>query len=467
MTLATPGQSVLPADYWEQGDARPSEAKEEQRSLLHRVEASRLKLNPQAKTIRTVHVAWALIRLGNNFLLHHREDKKRPGEKSYVLPGGRFSLTDLPVDIQERHGILKEIFDPDSEIVTKHIARTLERELEEEAGLLPGIHYTYTPLNNLLPIYREVNGAGNRHAYSSYRFNLFQIKLTPSGETHLLDNVSVSAGALTWFSVADILGPQRADGASAYVDALRQAWGLEMEKRLMDVPDSSATPLSYIGESFMLDLPWHLDGKFYFGKPGKEKSLTPISTLDHAEWQLLMLLGWHMRGFPILEVNGVRLLENGWVDPSGTIQVAKSLQAKIQEILPGLIEVREDRYVSLRIAPAIVFFPVELFRYRIAGSNKEGGAFRLEREELQTPWGRLQGGRYEKDISGKTATALRELEKGDEPNGDWERNLREQFGEGVRGIGLRRLWSNKGNSSCLVAGLRRSPESSPVSPLLR
>ncbi|MDY0134064.1 MAG: hypothetical protein RBS14_00025 [Atribacterota bacterium] len=458
-TLATPDQALLPADYWEQGDARPPETKEEQRSLLHRVEAGRLKLNPQATTIRTVRVAWALIRLGNNFLLHHREDKKRPGEKSYVLPGGRFSLTDLPVDIQERRGILKEIFDPESEIVTQHIARTLERELEEEAGLLPGIHYTYTPLNNLLPIYREVNGAGNRHAYSSYRFNLFQIKLTPSGETHLLDNVSVSAGALTWFSVADILGPQRADGASAYVDALRQAWGLEMEKRLMDVPDSSATPLSYIGESFMLDLPWHLDGKFYFGKPGKEKPLTPISTLDYAEWQLLMLLGWHMRGFPILEVNGVRLLENGWVDPSGTIQAAKTLQAKIQEILPGLIEIREDRYVSLRIAPAIAFFPSELFRYRIAGSNKVGGEFRIEREELQTPWGRLQGGRYVKDITGKTTTALRELEKGDEPDGDWERNLREQFGEGVRGVGLRRLWSNKGNSSCLVAGLRIIPES--------
>lgn len=147
------------------------------------------------------------------------------------MPGGRFSLTDLPVDIRERHGILKEVFDPESEIVTQHIARTLERELEEEAGLLPGIHYTYTPLNNLLPIYREVNGAGNRHAYSSYRFNLFQIKLTPSGETHLLDNVSVSAGALTWFSVADILGPQRADGASKHhVDALRRAWGLEMER---------------------------------------------------------------------------------------------------------------------------------------------------------------------------------------------------------------------------------------------
>lgn len=458
-TLATPDQALLPADYWEQGDARPPETKEEQRSLLHRVEAGRLKLNPQARTIRTVHVAWALIRLGDNFLLHRREDKKRPGEKSYVLPGGRFNLTDLPVEVQERQDILKAILDPESEIVTRYIVRTLERELEEEAGLLSGIHYIHKPLSNPLPVYREVNGAGNRHAYSSYRFNLYQIKLTQSGETHLLDNVSVSAGALTWFSVADILGPQRADGASAYVDALRQAWGPEMQERLLDVPDSSATPLSYIGESFMVDLPWCLDGKFYYGKPGKEKPLAPVSPLNHEEWQLLMLLGWHTRDIPIHEVDRIRFLHNGWVDASSTIQVVKTLQIKIQQILPGFIEIRDDRYVSLRITPASVFFPVELFRYKLAGSNKEGGVFRLEREELRTPWGRLQGGSYEKNITAKTITTLRELEKGDEPDGDWERNLREQFGEGVRDIGLRRLWSNKGNSSCLVPGLRSFPDS--------
>ena len=458
-TLATPDQVLLPADYWEQGDGRPPEIKEEQRYLLHRVEVGRLKFNPQAKTIRTVHVAWAFIRLGNKFLLHHREDKKRPGEKSYVLPGGRFSLTDLPVDTQERHDILNAIFDPESKIVTQHITRTLERELEEEAGLLLGTHYSHTTFNCPLPIYREVNGAGNRHAYSSYRFNLFQIQLTQSGETHLLDKVSASAGALTWFSTEDIIGHQRADGASAYVDALRQAWGDEPRAWLLSVPDSSAAPLPYSGESCTLDLPGYPGGSFHFGKPGKEKPFTPTLPLDQEEWQLLMLLGWHARGFPLLVTNTLRLLDNGWIDAYDKINVAKRLQDKVQTTFPSLIEIREDRYVSIRISPEILFFPVELFRYTIAGSNKEGGVFRLERQEVQTPWGRLQGGRYEKDATGKTTSALRELEKGDDPDGDWERNLREQFGEGVRGIGLRRLWSSKGNSSCLIEGLRRVSES--------
>lgn len=458
MTLATPGQALLPADYWEQEDARPPETKEEQRSLLHRIEAGRLRLNPRAKTIRTVHVAAALIRLGDKFLLHHREDKKRPGEKNYVLTGGRFKLSDLPIEIQDRQKLLVEISNPDSEIVAQHISRTLEREVEEETKLLSGAHYSYEAFDTLVPVYREVNGPENRHAYTAYKFFLFQIKLTQAGETRLLDNVSASSGKLTWFSIADIVSPQRADGASAYVDALRWAWGDELEKQLLNVPDSSATPLSYRGESCMLDLPWHSGGNFYLGKPGKERPLTPTSTLHQEEWHLLVLLGWHMRGFPISEVNGIRLLENGWIDAHNIMPLVRSLQKKIPAKLPNLIEIREDCYASLRISPDCLFFPVEVFRYNISGSNKEGGRFRLERQEVHTSWGCLLGHCYEKDITGKTTTTLRELEKGDEPGGDWERNLREQFGEGIRGLGLRRLWSNKGNSSCLVLGLRRTQE---------
>ncbi|KXB29297.1 hypothetical protein AT959_15095 [Dechloromonas denitrificans] len=458
-TLATPSQVLLPTDYWEQGDGRPPEVKEEQRSLLHQIEVGRLKFNPHAETIRTVHVAWAFIRLGNNFLMHHREDKKRPGEKLYVLPGGRFNLTDLPVEVQERHNILKAIFDPESETVAQHIARTLERELEEEAGLQRDIHYTYTPLPPSLPIYREVNGAGNRHAYTSYRFNLFQIKLTPTGETHLLDRVSTSADKLTWFSAADIAAPQRADGATAYVDALRQAWGDGLEKRLLNVLDSSFSPLPYNDESCMLDLPGYPGKSFYSGKPGKEKPIALISTLDQQEWQLLMLMSWHARGFPIEKANGIKLLANGWIKVIEIIRLTKGLQEKIQPVMPNLIEIREDRYASLRISPDILFLPAELFFYKIAGSNKLGGELRLERQKIQTPWGCLQAGHYEKNVTGKTMTTLRELEKGEDPDGDWERNLREQFSEGVRGIGLRRLWSSKGNISCLVDGLRRISES--------
>ncbi len=460
-TLATPGQALLPAGYW--GQDAPEGDKEEQRALLHRIETGRVRLNPQARPIRVVHVAWAWIRLGEKFLMHQREDKARPGEKSYGLPGGRFSLDDLPSTVQLRTDILREIFRLDSEIVAEHIKATLERELKEETDLTPGMHYTYEAFGMPLPPYEAVNGAGNRHAYSAYKFHLFQVKLTHAGETHLLTQISKKSNLLKWFSAAEFAAPQRTDGSSAYVDALHQAWGKDLGKYLSAVPDSGASPPVFKGESMTLDLPGTSAAAFQLGKPGKEKAMRLAGSLEEAEWQLLMLLGWHTRGYQI-QMNpdaDVRLLGNSWIEAPGIIQFARSLHEKTQPVVPGLVEIREDCYVSLRIVPDILFLSVDQFRYQILGSNKAGGKLQLKRLDLITLWGSLNGDIYERDINGNTVATLRELEKGDEPPGDWERTLRDQFGEGVRGTGLRRLWSTKGNTPCLVEGLRRVSETSP------
>lgn len=462
-TLATPGQALLSADYWEQGDHRPDDIKEEQRAILHRIETERSRLNPEAQPIRVVHVAWAFIRWGDKFLLHRREDKGRPGEKGYGMVGGRFNLSDLPLDILSQAGILQETFKLDSTVVAQHITTTLERELEEETGMLLDKHYSFKHFGHPLPTYKEVNGPGNRHAYSAYRFHLFQIELTPIGETHLLAKVAGDE-RLTWFSAAEIAAPQRADGAAAYVDALHQAWGQDLRHNLDTAPDSRFTQPEFAGESMMLDLPGTPDAAFRLGKPGKEKSVRPIEPLKIAEWQLLMLLGWHALDFKI-RMNadaGVRLLGNGWIEAPGLVSLARSLHEKIQPVLPGLVEIREDRFVSMSVAPGALLFPADLFRYQIQGSNSTGGVFRLARPELATPWGRLAESAYERNINGNTIAALRDLEKGDEPVGDWERSLREQLGAGVRGVGLRRLWSTKGNVTSLVEGLKRLSESTTV-----
>jgi ADP-ribose pyrophosphatase YjhB (NUDIX family) len=460
-TLATPGQVLLSAGYW--GQDAPEGDKEEQRTLLHRIETGRVRLNPQAHPIRVVHVAWAWIRIGDKFLMHRREDKARPGEKSFGLPGGRFNLDDLPFTIQSRTDILKEIYSLDSGIVAEYIKATLERELKEETDLTPGTHYTYENFGKPLPPYMGVNGPGNRHAYSAYKFHLFHVKLTHAGETHLLAQISKKSSLLKWFTAAEIVAPQRTDGASAYVDALHQAWGKDLEKYLSILPDSSSSPLVFVGESMMLDLPGTLETSFQLGKSGKEKAVLPAKALEDAEWQLLMLLGWHARGLQIqMDAEAeVRLLGNGWIEAPGIIPLAHSLHKKIQPVVRDLVEIREDRFISLRISPDILFFSAGLFRYQILGSNKAGGKLQLKRLDLITPWGNLNGDIYERDINGNTVATLRELEKGDEPIGDWERTLREQFGEGVRGIGLRRLWSTKGNVPCLVEGLRRVSETSP------
>lgn len=462
-TLATPGQVLLSAHFWEQGDHRPDDVKEEQRALLHRIETERARLNPQAQPIRIVHVAWAFIRWGDKFLLHRREDKSRPGERGYGMVGGRFNLSDLPPTIQSQADILQETFKLDSTVVAQHITTTLVRELEEETGMLMDKHYSFEHFGQPLPTYKEVNGAGNRHAYSAYRFHLFQVKLTPMGETHLLAKVAGDE-RLTWFSAAEIAAPQRADGAAAYVDALHQAWGKDLGQNLATAPDSRVSQPAFTGESMMLDLPGTPDAAFQLGKPGKEKSVRPIKPLEKTEWQLLMLLGWHARDFP-MRMNadaGVRLLGNGWIEAPGLVSLARSLHEKIQPVLPGLVEIREDRFVSMSVAPDALLFSADLFRYRIQGSNSTGGVFRLARLGLETPWGRLAENSYERNINGNTVTALRDLEKGDEPVGDWERSLREQISSGVRGGGLRRLWSTRGNVTSLVEGLKRFSDTSPV-----
>ncbi len=459
--LSTPTKAILPAGYWGQ-DAADGD-KEEQRALLQRIETGRVRLNPQAPPIRVVHVAWAWIRIGDQFLMYRREDKTRPGQKSFGLPGGRFSLFDLPANIYSKTDTLREIFQPDSEIVAKYIQATLEREIKEETDLTPDKHYTYEAFGKPLPPYLEVNGAGNRHAYTSYQFYLYHVKLTHLGETHLLDQISRNADVLKWFTPAEIAAPQRTDGDSAYVDALHNAWGEGLSKYLSKVPDSCANPRIFAGESMMLDLPSASKAVFKLGKSGKEKTKRLTRDLEEAEWQLLMLLGWHARGFGIrMAPNAaVRLLGNGWIEATNAIQFARSLHEKIQSVMPDLVEIREDRYVTLRILPEILFFPVDLFRYKIIGNSTEGGIFQLERREITTTWGNLDGYLYEKHLNGKTVAALRGLEKGDDPPGDWARTLREQLGNEVKKIGLRRLWIEHKNLSCLVEGLQRISDAPP------
>jgi len=197
-TLATPGQALLPPDYWD--PEAPDANKEEQRALLHRIETARTRHNADAQPIRFVHVAWAWIRIGDQFLLHRREDKQRSGEKSYGLPGGRFNLHDLPSEIRAQPDILRKIFTLDSEIIHQHIDKTLERELKEETDLERGTHYTFKVFGKPLAPYMEVNGAGNKHAYTAYQFYLYHIALTNKGETHLLAQMSNKPDRLQWFS---------------------------------------------------------------------------------------------------------------------------------------------------------------------------------------------------------------------------------------------------------------------------
>ena len=461
-TLAVPEQAILPSDYWEQGDHRPQATKEEQRRLLHRVESERLRLNPDARPVRVVNVAWAVIRLGDKFLLHRREDLDRPGEKTHVLPGGRFTPNDLPAEIlKSTPDVLRQIFDVDSRLVDSHLDTTLVRELNEELGLINGQDYSFERWQRL-PSYRQVGGAGNRHAYSEYGFQLYTVRLTPLGEVRLL-NREAESSALTWFSAEELAAPLRADGASAYIDAIHSAWGKDVVRQLASVADSSASIFALAGESNTLDLPGTPSSGFQRGKPGKE-DLLPLKLSDD-EWKLLLLLGWHARGLMVESLVNAVLLGGGWVRlaESAACSLGFRLLDLVNNVLPGLIEIRERRYLRLSIEPQWLMVGTELIGYRIDGNDTAGGYLTVARQSVPTTWGTLMGGSVRKPINGNTVRILRELERGDGPDDlpgvkakSWERNLREQLAD-LRQLGLRRFWTTRNGTSSLAEGLHRLP----------
>jgi len=458
-TLTVSGQAILPPDYWEQGDHRPEALKDEQRALLHRIETERVRTNPVARPVRVVHVASAVIRLSDRFLLHRREDRERPGEKTHVLPGGRFSPSDLSTaELAAGPVVLRRMFDVASPLVDAHLDNTLIRELNEELGLRHGDDYSFQRWQRLPP-YSLVAGAGNRHGYSEFGFQLYTLKLTPLGEVRLLDR-EVDSTALTWFSADELAASPRADGASAFVDVLHAAWGGDVATQLLGVPDSGSSEFAMAGESNTLDLPASPVSGLQIGKPGKERMLQ--LDLNEGEWHLLLLLGWHARGFVIHTGPDIRLLGGGWVRVSEDVARAfgRCLLSKFEKLALPLVEIRDGHYMRLRIEPRILMMGAGLFGYRVDGSNTDGGFLTVERFSVTTPWGELAGEVSRLPINGNTIRILRELQRGDSPEGldgvkakSWERNLRDQLAK-LQSLGLRRLWSTKHNVSTLVEGLR-------------
>lgn len=267
--------------------------------------------------------------------------------------------------------------------------------------------------------------------------------------------------ALTWFSADELAAPHRADGASAFVDVLHAAWGSDVATQLLGVPDSGSTEFAMAGESNTLDLPASPESGLQIGKPGKERMI-PLQ-LNETEWHLLLLLGWHTRGFNIDPKPDLRLLGGGWVRVTEDVAriVGKGLLSKLDKLALPLVEIRNGHYMRLRIDPEILMLGAGAFGYRLEGNNTDGGLLTVERFSVTTPWGVLAGEVSRLSIGGNTIRILRELQRGDSPEGSdgvkaksWERNLRDQLAT-LPSLGLRRLWSTKHNVSTLVEGLLR------------
>ena len=443
-TLASPNQTLCHSDYWREDCDAPSEHIEEQRHLLRALEFGRIRSNPErsAQPIRYVYAAWALIRLGQQYLLYHREDKPRPEEPNWVFPGGRFRFTDLPIELQVPES-LRLTHCSNSKLAFEALPRTLKRELFEELGLTDGEHYVAS-VRRVIGPYRKVEGAKNRHAYTEYQLKLHDIKLTSQGEARLLERAVNKPEWLAWFFRSDIVSlAGRADGERAFVDALREQLGDSLGDFLESIPDSSGTEYQFCNSAQAVDLPASYDRPFRVGRTGDEKELK--IQLSTEQWALLCTIMAYAKGIDLTPgEKHLALLGGGWIklnSAEAKRTATKLIEALSQANLP-LIRRTPNNFVRPNISPDILYFDEYAFRYRLADA---GGPGKLEidlRMEL-APWSELAPATLSINLNRSMTRALIAIGSGKDPENYSEdtmkKNIKEMLDSKTQSFGLRKF----------------------------
>ncbi|CAG0999342.1 hypothetical protein MTYP_02762 [Methylophilaceae bacterium] len=439
-TLATSGKTFFAPGYWIQGGHRPDEIVDQQRALLSRMENQRT-ADPksEAMPIRTVHVAWGIIRFGSKFLLHRREDKLRPDKKGYVFPGGRLAMIDLPVNKRTSES-LRDLFRIDSNLAKKAETQTLARELEEELGLLQN-EYSATYLRTLAP-YKKLEGTQNNHAFTQYNIAIYSIQLAQEGELKVLEKLETAPNAWAWFSASELADGKKKDGKSAFIDAMSAELGQEIQNYLSKVPDSSASPLIYGGKNDAIDLPSKVGEPLLRGDTGRER---PFQVdLSPEEWEFLMILGWHARGLVIHpKEKSLTLLGAGWLklNIEALLTIAQNLSTKLASLDFGFVETHAMGHCRLSIDSSFVFFHPNCFQYQWMLEDADK-SIKLTLKRIETEWATLAAENLIVELPDNLILAISAIENGDEPKGDAQRESFRIFGP-ARAIGLRKFISGK------------------------
>lgn len=455
---AVPNQLFVDDGYWED-----LAFVEEQRILLHQLETGRKCYHPanNAMPIRFVHVAWAAIRFGNDFLLHHREDKQRPGSKQYVLPGGRLRPSDYRGN-KLLAGILKDLSSEKSCVASESLHNTLIREIDEELDLQNGSHYTFEPLRLIKP-YCAVEGGSNKHALTRYEITLYSVKLTSLGETCLLNHI-VANPKLQFFALDDLAQGKRPDGATAYIDALHQDMGGKFAELFGSIPDSSGTPYMLDEPGLAIDLPPGKDMPFLRGRTGKESEV--LAQLDDFDWELILFLGWCARGFSLRDVsNDVLVLGGGWVKLLKEVDVkaAKKAANKLDKIGLSLLQFSGDA-LRLGSKPEYTYFSDSLFSYAYAPSNNGGGQIDLYLKEQTTRFAVLLGQHHHFSVPPNIVNVIETIHAGKNTKNipaiknaakSIERQNSDEVTKKVSRLGLRRLIKMSNNAEMSICVLDR------------
>lgn len=383
-SLADNDQCLFSNGFWLPQDSS-SPVSDQQRNLLHSLESHRESNHSvNAKPIRYVHVAWGLIVLDGKVLLRHREDKSRPNQNNYVLIGGRLSQNDLRVAGEEN--ALKVLQSPLASENSTAIQIALQREINEEAGLHSGVHYSFKPWRTIKP-YRAVEGAGANHSLTEYRINVFHIELTQNGLFELLNNIKKDEH-LTWFTLDELANAKTADGKMAYLNALVKdfesydKWSQEAKGLSSSYNDKYA----YDDEANSITLPVGKDDGLELGKTGKERRLD-IALTDSEKSILIGLKLLADSDSANAQLKNIEHIGLGWIKAidEELCQELKALAIKLSIADLPIIESRNEVYFRLSIKPDNSFLNDSAFRFSI-----EDACLTLVRNEFNTPLGEFK-----------------------------------------------------------------------------
>lgn len=441
-----PNQRFVDEGYWED-----LAFVEEQRVLLDKLETGRKRYHPanDAMPIRFVHVAWAVIRLGNDFLLHQGEDKPRTDVKQYRLPGGRLCLSDYRGEYKSPAEMLKDLSSENSCVAKESLPNTLIREIKEElGGLLDGIHYSFELWRSIKP-YCAIGGGGNKHALSRWEITLYTVKLTSLGETLLLNHIFTNP-KLQFFTLDDLVQGKRLDGTTAYIDALHEDMGEKFAEFFGSIPDSSGTPYALDKPVSAVDLPSSRELPFLHGRTGKECEV--LVPLDDFDWELILFLGWCARGFSLRNISDdVLVLGGGWVKlmMDEDLKAAKETANKLAKTSLPLLQFSGDA-LRLGSKPEFTYFSDRLFSYEYTPSiDKEGqingGQIDLYRKEQITRFAVLGGQQHRFRVPRNVARVIGAIHTGEstakvlDTISDFDKQNQEAVTKEVSRLGLRRL----------------------------
>jgi hypothetical protein len=440
-TLASDQHTVVDPGYW--GTQSSDSDIDEQRALLRRLETGRLRYHPtqEAKPIRFVYVAWAVLRVGAKFLLYAREDKTRADAQGHFgFPGGRFKLSDAPLATRPQQAEYDFSYGV-THWPMQHLQRSLFRELHEELSLSEQDHYMFGEALDVPP-YCRVEGARNHHAYTEYRIRLFPLRLNTRGVVKLFERLQLYPESFAWFT-ADELGAERnVDGQRAFVTALVEHFGPRMEA-LAALPPAIDEPYLFSTSHVGVDIPLAPDGDLTSGRSGKPlKRYAALLTETEHGW--LWALAWHAKSLPFAGGQGGEgLLPHGWVRIDD-LSAVQSLREKLETSGLRLVQILDNRYARLSIDPRHIYFDPEFFSYQLHGDAR---SCRLELfcSVLETPLGIVRHQPVSVGLNMTLAAELRhvsglELLADTTPSSDHVRRmLDEALGVQAKDLGLRQL----------------------------